>query len=449
MRQLFGTDGIRGRANREPMTVETALRAGMAAGVHFRRGDHTHRVVIGKDTRLSCYMIEYAMASGFVSVGMDVLLIGPVPTPGVATLTRSMRADLGVMISASHNSFEDNGIKLFGPDGYKLSDTVEAAIETGMAGDLSAARVDASHLGRVRRLQGALGRYSEFCKNIFPKNLRLDGLKIVIDAANGAGYRVVPEALWELGADVIPLGVDPDGTNINRNCGSTAPGAMQRAVTESGADIGIAIDGDADRAVFADENGTLVDGDQIVALLGDWLNRRGKLSGGAVIGTVMSNLGLERFFQERGLRFERTLVGDRYIVERMRDRGCNFGGEPSGHMVFADHATTGDGLIAALQVLAVLVGNGRPMSDIAHQFHAVPQVASNVRLNGKASLASDTVQTVLASSRARLAADGRLVVRESGTEPLIRIMVEHPDGGLAQRLVSELESAIRLAAGDA
>ena len=449
MRQLFGTDGIRGRANCEPMTVETASRVGMAAGIHFRRGDHTHRVVIGKDTRLSCYMIEYAMASGFVSVGMDVLLIGPVPTPGVATLTRSMRADLGVMISASHNSFEDIGIKLFGPDGYKLSDLVEAAIEEGMNSDLSADRVGAGHLGRVRRLQGALGRYSEYCKNIFPRNLRLDGLKIVIDAANGAGYKVVPEALWELGADVVALGVDPDGMNINRNCGSTAPGAMQSMVRDTGADIGIAIDGDADRAVFADERGTLVDGDQIVALLGDWLSRCGALSGGGVVGTVMSNLGLERFFAARGLRFERTPVGDRYIVERMRETGCNLGGEPSGHMVFGDHATTGDGLIAALQVLAVLVGSGRPMSEIAQQFEAVPQVTSNVCLRDGRSLAHAAVQLALASSRDRLADDGRLVVRESGTEPLIRIMVEHPDGGLARHLVSELESVIGQAVGNA
>ena len=449
MRQYFGTDGIRGRANQDPMTVEVVAKVGMAAGIHFRRGDHKHRVVIGKDTRRSCYMIEYAMAAGFVSVGMDVLLLGPVPTPGVAKLTRSMRADLGVMISASHNSFEDNGIKLFGPDGYKLSDSAEAAIEKGIGSDLSSEKVDAGALGQVRRLQGALERYSEFCKSASPKNLRLDGLKIVVDAANGAGYRVVPEALWELGADVIPLGVDPDGTNINRNCGSTAPEMMQQAVRDHGADIGIAVDGDADRAVFADEKGALVHGDQIVALVSDWLNKRGELTGGCIVGTVMSNLGLERFLKDRNLGLERAPVGDRYIVERMLARGCNVGGEPSGHMVFTDHSTTGDGLIAALQVLAVLVENGRRMSDIAQQFEPVPQASSNVHFNGGMPLESDVVKSALRNTRKDLLPDGRLVVRKSGTEPLIRIMVEHPDGDLARRLVVELEGTIRQAAAEA
>ena len=449
MKQYFGTDGIRGRANREPVTVEVAVKAGMAAGVHFRTGEHTHRVVIGKDTRLSCYMIEYAMAAGFVSVGMDVLLLGPVPTPGVANLTRSMRADLGVMISASHNSFEDNGIKLFGPDGRKLSDSAEAAIEEGIGGDLAAKRVDAGALGRIRRLQGALGRYSEFCKNACPKSMRLEGLKIVIDAANGAGYRVAPEILWELGAEVIPLGVDPDGTNINRDCGSTAPAAMQRAVKDHGADIGIALDGDADRVVFADERGSLVQGDQVMALVADWLNERGDLTGGGIVGTVMSNLGLERFLGQRGLTLERTRVGDRYIVERMRELGCNVGGEPSGHMVFADHSTTGDGLIAALQVLAILVESGRRMSEMALQFEPVPQALGDVGFNGANPLECDSVRADMRTTEERLHPDGRLVVRRSGTEPKIRIMAEHPDGELAENAVIELADSIRQAAAEA
>ncbi len=442
MRQYFGTDGIRGRANLEPMTIEVAARVGMAAGHHFLRGDHKHRVVIGKDTRLSCYMIEHAITSGFVSVGMDVLMIGPVPTPGVANLTRSMRADLGVMISASHNSFEDNGIKLFGPDGYKLSDETEEEIEKGIGGDLAAMRTESGGLGRVRRLEGALGRYSEFCKNTFPRDRRLDDLRIVVDAANGAGYRVVPEALWELGAEVVPLGVEPNGRNINRDCGSTAPAAMQRAVREHGADIGIAVDGDADRCVFADETGRLVDGDQIVALISDWLLRSDRLSGGAVVGTVMSNLGLERFLEERGLGFERTQVGDRYIVERMLAAGCNFGGEPSGHMVFGDHSTTGDGLIAALQVLAVLVESGKRMSDIAQPFEPVPQISRNVRVNGGAPLENRCVRTAMDKAESRISPPGRLVVRESGTEPVIRIMAQHPDVDHAERVVADLEGAI-------
>ncbi|MBT7612922.1 MAG: phosphoglucosamine mutase, partial [Rhodospirillaceae bacterium] len=437
----------RGKANVEPMTADVALKVGMAAGAYFRDGDHAHRVVIGKDTRLSCYMIENAMAAGFVSVGMDVHLLGPIPTPGVARLVRSMRADLGVMISASHNPFHDNGIKLFGPDGYKLSDTAEMAIETSLASDITELRTESSDLGRVRRLQGAIGRYSEFCKSSYPRHLRLDGLKIVVDAANGAGYRVAPEALWELGAEVIPIGVEPNGTNINRDCGSTAPQTMQEAVCVHGAHLGIALDGDADRVIVSDENGEIVDGDQIMALVGGWMLERGELRGGGMVGTVMSNLGLQRFMEARGQLLERTKVGDRRVVECMRQRGFNMGGEQSGHIIFSDHSTTGDGLIAALQVLAVLVERGQPMSELGRQFEPVPQLLKNVRFKGGAPLDDDAVKAALAGAEERLGKDGRLVVRKSGTEPLIRIMAEHGDADLVNTIVAELEETIQLAAG--
>ncbi len=443
-RRYFGTDGMRGRANAAPMTAAIALRVGMAAGRHFGRG-HGRRAVIGKDTRLSCYMLEHALAAGFVSVGMEVLLLGPIPTPGVAMLTRSTRAALGVMISASHNPFEDNGIKLFGPDGYKLSDAAEAAIEAAM--DEAPALSAPPELGRVRRLEGAVGRYAEFCKNASPRSLRLDGLKIAVDAAHGAAYRVAPETLWELGAEVVALGVEPDGLNINRDCGSTAPAAMQRAVVEAGADLGIALDGDGDRLAVADETGTPVVGDQIMALLAGRLLQRGQLKGGGMVGTAMSNLGLERFLQAKGLRLERAPVGDRYVVERMRAGGFNLGGEPSGHIVLADHATTGDGLMAALQVLAVLVERGQAMSALARQFEAVPQVLRNVRCAGAGVLEAASVRAALAAAEARLAGGGRLVVRPSGTEPLIRIMAEHEDGVLAEEAVAVLEEAIRCQAG--
>jgi phosphoglucosamine mutase len=446
-RRYFGTDGIRGRANFEPMTAEIALKAGMAAGLHFQDGNHVHRVVIGKDTRLSCYMIENAMAAGFVSVGMEVLLLGPIPTPGVATLTRSMRADLGVMISASHNSFEDNGIKFFGPDGFKLSDEDEIAIEARMDGNLATMRAGPQALGRVRRLQGAIGRYSEFCKSAYPRNLRLDGLRIVIDAANGAGYRVAPEALWELGAEVIPIGVEPNGTNINLNCGSTATAVMQKAVHDYRADIGIALDGDADRVIIADEKGRVVDGDQIMALVSDWMLERGELRGGGIVGTMMSNLGLQRFMEARGQVLERTKVGDRYVVERMLEKGFNMGGEQSGHIIFSDHSTTGDGLIAALQVLAVLVERRKPMSELGRQFEPVPQLLKNVRFQGGAPLESENVKAALAEAEERLGKEGRLVVRKSGTEPLIRIMAEHADSALVNAVVSDLETTIQRAAG--
>ncbi len=446
-RRYFGTDGIRGRANFEPMTAEIALKAGMAAGLHFQGGNHVHRVVIGKDTRLSCYMIENAMASGFVSVGMEVLLLGPTPTPGVATLTRSMRADLGVMISASHNSFEDNGIKFFGPDGLKLSDEDEETIEARMDGELTSMRAGPQALGRVRRLQGAIGRYSEFCKSAYPRDLRLDGLRIVIDAANGAGYRVAPEALWELGAEVIPIGVEPNGTNINLNCGSTSTAVMQKAVHDYRADLGIALDGDADRVLIADEKGKIVDGDQIMALVADWMLEHGELRGGGIVGTVMSNLGLQRFMESKGQVLERTKVGDRYVVERMLEKGFNMGGEQSGHIIFSDHSTTGDGLIAALQVLAVLVEREKPMSELGCQFELVPQLLKNVSFQGGAPLESDNVKAALAAAEERLGQDGRLVVRKSGTEPLIRIMAEHADSALVNAVVSELETTVQRAAG--
>ena len=446
-RRYFGTDGIRGRANVSPMTAEVALKVGMAAGLHFQDGSHVHRVVIGKDTRLSCYMIENALAAGFVSVGMEVLLLGPIPTPGVATLTRSMRADLGVMISASHNSFEDNGIKLFGPDGFKLSDKDEIEIEAGMDGDLNAGRAGSSSLGRVRRLQGAIGRYSEFCKSAYPRGLRLDGLRIVLDAANGAGYRVAPEALWELGAEVIPIGVEPNGTNINLNCGSTSTAVMQKAVHDYRADLGIALDGDADRVLISDEKGKIVDGDQIMALVADWMLEHGELRGGGIVGTVMSNLGLQRFMESKGQVLERTKVGDRYVVERMRDKGINMGGEQSGHIIFSDHSTTGDGLIAALQVLAVLVERKKPMSELGRQFSPVPQLLKNVRHQGGEPLEADSVKEALLAAEERLGENGRLVVRKSGTEPLIRIMAEHDDNALVHAVVAELETTIQRAAG--
>ncbi len=444
-RRYFGTDGIRGRANKWPMTSEFALKTGMAAGLHFRGGNRAHRVVIGKDTRLSCYTIEHALTAGFAAVGMEVLLIGPIPTPGVAILTRSMRADLGVMISASHNGFEDNGIKLFGPDGYKLSDAVELAIEERLASDLQDQVASPDSMGRVRRLQGALGRYSEFCKNTNPRNMRLDGLRIVVDAANGAGYKVIPEALWELGAEVETIGVEPNGSNINLGCGSMAPELMCETVKLKGADIGIAVDGDADRVVIADELGNLIDGDQIIALVSDWMNRNGGLTGGGVVGTVVSNLGLQKFLEERELELFRTQVGDRYVVEKMRETGCNVGGEPAGHLVFSQHSTTGDGLIAALQVLAVLIKSQRRMSEIGRQFEAIPQVTLNVQCNDVEVLEQQGIKKTLELARRHLAPDGRLVVRPSGTEPKVRITTEHMDANLARATAEDIAETVRKA----
>jgi phosphoglucosamine mutase len=443
-RKFFGTDGIRGLTNTEPMTAETALRVGQAAGTHFLRGDHRHRVVIGKDTRLSGYMMESAMVAGFTSVGMDVVLLGPMPTPAVAMLTRSMRADLGVMISASHNPFADNGIKLFGPDGYKLSDKDEAAIERRLGQEPKLARADL--IGRARRIDDARGRYVHYAKSTFPERLRLDGLKIVIDCANGAAYHVAPDALWELGAEVVPLGTRPNGTNINDQCGSTHPHILCETVVASGADIGLALDGDADRLIVVDENGRIIDGDQMMALIALNLQRSGELRGGAVVATVMSNLGLERKLAEAGLGMTRTKVGDRYVLEEMRASGCNVGGEQSGHIILTDHSTTGDGLVAGLQVLAALVEMGQPASELLSQFEPVPQLLKNVRFNGGAPLENAFVKSSIAAAEAELEGRGRLVIRKSGTEPLIRVMAEGDDPAMVERLVDGICAAVQTAA---
>ncbi|HEX6742549.1 MAG TPA: phosphoglucosamine mutase [Sphingomicrobium sp.] len=444
-RKFFGTDGIRGTTNCEPMTAETALRVGQAAGAHFLRGDHRHRVVIGKDTRLSGYMMESAMVAGFTSVGMDVVLLGPMPTPAVAMLTRSMRADLGVMISASHNPFADNGIKLFGPDGYKLSDKAEAAIEKRL--EQGPKLATSAEIGRARRIDDARGRYVQFVKDTFPEQLRLDGLKVVIDCANGAAYHVAPDALWELGAEVVPLGVKPNGVNINDGCGSTYPRLLQDTVVASGADIGLALDGDADRLIVADEQGQMVDGDQLMALIALGMQRRGELRGEAVVATVMSNLGLERRLGDAGLALHRTKVGDRYVLEEMRARGCNVGGEQSGHIILSDHATTGDGLVAGLQVLAALVQAKRPASELLRQFEPLPQLLKNVRFNGGTEpLEADSVRRRIAAAEAELEGKGRLVIRKSGTEPLIRVMAEGDDPQLVERLVDDICEAVQSAA---
>jgi phosphoglucosamine mutase len=446
-RAYFGTDGVRGQANRHPMTAEVALRLGLAAGKLFMSGDaRRHLVVIGKDTRLSGYTIEPALVAGFASVGMDVRLFGPLPTPAVAMMTRSMRADLGVMISASHNGFADNGIKLFGPDGYKLSDARELEIEAGMGAQLGEGLAKPRDLGRVLRVDDAQARYVEIIKATFPRQLSLAGLRVVIDCANGAAYKVAPTALYELGAEVIPLGVAPDGFNINADCGSTHPEAMSRAVREYRADIGVALDGDADRLVICDENGQVVDGDQIMAIVARAWAERGQLKGGGVVATVMSNLGLERFLQERGLTLERTKVGDRYVMERMRGGGYNLGGEQSGHLILSDFSTTGDGLIAALQVLSLLLTTGQPMSALARQFEPAPQLLENVRFSGGKPLESKLVQSAISEGEARLNGSGRLVVRASGTEPLIRIMAEGDDEALVAAVVRDIAGAVRQAA---
>jgi phosphoglucosamine mutase len=440
-RTYFGTDGIRGRAN-GVITAELALKVGQAAGLVFRRGDHRHRVVIGKDTRLSGYMIETAMVAGFTSVGMDVLLLGPMPTPAVAMLTRSMRADLGIMISASHNLYDDNGIKLFGPDGYKLSDEVEAEIERLIDADL-AKRLAKSHaLGRAKRIEGVHDRYIEFAKRTLPRNLSLDGLRVVVDCANGAAYRVVPEALWELGAEVIAIGVDPDGFNINKDCGSTAPEALTRKVLEMRADIGIALDGDADRVVISDERGRLVDGDQLIAVIAEsWLKDE-RLAQPGVVSTIMSNFGLERWLAESGIKLIRVPVGDRYVLETMREDGYNVGGEPSGHIILSDYTTTGDGFVAALQVLAVLQKLGRPVSAVCHRFDPLPQVTKNVRYRGGKPHEDAKVQSAIASGAARLDGHGRLIVRPSGTEPVIRVTGEGDDPVLIEEIVDGIVSAL-------
>ena len=447
MRKLFGTDGIRGTANSEPMTAEVALRVGLAAGRHFTRGAHRHRVVIGKDTRLSGYMIEPALTAGFISMGLDVILVGPLPTPAVAMLTRSLRADLGVMISASHNPYQDNGIKLFGPDGYKLSDEIEAEIESRMDTDTGADLAPPDQLGRALRLDDAQGRYIEFVKATYPKQLSLEGRKIVVDCANGAAYRVAPTVLWELGAEVVPVGVAPDGFNINKGCGSTATDTMREQVVAHEADLGIALDGDADRVVVADETGALIDGDQLLALVATSWHRAGRLKGGGVVGTVMSNLGLERFLAGAGLALTRAPVGDRYVVEHMRRLGVNLGGEQSGHIILSDFTTTGDGLIAALQCLAVLAESDRPVSETARLFEPLPQTLRSVRFNGASPLEAAEVKSAIAGGESRLGESGRVLVRESGTEPVVRVMAEGEDAALVRQVVDDIVAAVEARAG--
>ena len=442
-RHYFGTDGIRGLTNSPPMTAAIALKLGQAAGRHFLRGDHTHRVVIGKDTRLSGYMMESALVAGFTSVGMDVTLLGPMPTPAVAMLTRSMRADLGVMISASHNPYHDNGIKLFGPDGYKLSDADEAAIEALLEAEIPLAPPAA--IGRARRIDDAQGRYIHFAKATFPDQLRLDGLKIVIDCAHGAAYKVAPAALWELGAEVIAIGVAPDGFNVNDAVGSTHPAALQASVVAAGADIGIALDGDADRLIVVDERGQIVDGDQLMALIASRAAAAGTLKGSALVATVMSNLGLERFLAGQGIGLHRAAVGDRHVLELMRTTGCNVGGEQSGHIILSDHATTGDGLVAALQVLSALVADGRPASQLLHLFDPLPQLLKNVRFGGGAPLEAPAVKAAIAAGEAALAGQGRILIRKSGTEPLIRVMAEGEDAALVAQVVDTICTAVAAA----
>ena len=446
-RAYFGTDGIRGEANTHPMTAEVALRVGLAAGKLFRsRAEGRHMVVIGKDTRLSGYMVEPALVAGFTSAGMDVRLLGPMPTPGVAMMTRSLRADLGVMISASHNPWTDNGIKLFGPDGYKLSDARELEIEALMGQSLSEDLAPATALGRAARVDDSQARYVEIAKATFPRRLSLSGLRIVIDCANGAAYKVAPAALYELGAEVIPVGVAPNGMNINEECGSTHPEAMIKAVKEYRADIGIALDGDADRLAICDEKGRVVDGDQIMALIADNWARRNRLAGGGVVATVMSNLGLERFLGERNLRLARTAVGARSVMMRMREGGYNLGGESSGHIILSDFSTTGDGLLAALQVLAVLKAGDRPMSALARQFEPAPQKLENVRFTSGKPREAEGVNAAIADAEQKLGAGGRVLVRASGTEPLIRVMAEGDDEALVSQVVSEIVGAVRKAA---
>jgi phosphoglucosamine mutase len=445
-RRLFGTDGIRGRANAAPMTAEMALKLGQAAGLLFTRGSHRHRVIIGKDTRLSGYMLEPALTAGFVSAGMNVTLAGPLPTPAIAMLTRSLRLDLGVVISASHNPYEDNGIKLFGPDGTKLSDAAEEEIEALMASDLSPRLAASGKLGRASRLVDAAGRYIESAKASLPRGLRLEGLRVVLDCANGAAYKVAPAALFELGADVIPIGVEPDGFNINREVGSTAPKTLCAAVLEHGADIGIALDGDADRVILADERGEIVDGDQILALIAGDMQARGALAGGGIVATVMSNLGMERHLAALGLALHRTQVGDRYVAEAMRAQGKNLGGEQSGHVILSDHATTGDGLIAALQVLGVLVRSGKRASEACRVFAPLPQLLRNVRFSGPSPLRQAGIQAAIAAAVGQLGGAGRVLIRPSGTEPLIRVMAEGEDLAQIHAIVDGLCTVIAEAA---
>lgn len=449
-RRYFGTDGIRGLANTPPMTPETALKVGLAAGRAMpSNGAHRTRVVIGKDTRLSGYMIESALLSGFTGAGSDVFLLGPMPTPAVAMLTRSLRADIGVMISASHNPYHDNGIKLFDADGYKLSDEMELRIEDLLEADVNELLAPSDQIGRATRVESARERYIEFAKRTLPRHLRLDGLRIVIDCANGAGYKVAPQALWELGAEVIEIGVEPNGRNINLKCGSTSPDMLVEKVREVRADIGIALDGDADRVVIVDEQGSIVDGDQLMAVIGESWHRRGRLSAGGVVATVMSNLGLERYLKELGLSMVRTPVGDRYVVEHMRKHGYNVGGEQSGHIVLSDFTTTGDGLVSALQVLAVVVSTGRPVSEVCRRFEPLPQILRNVRYAGGKPLEADAVKRAIAAAKEKLGDAGRLVIRPSGTEPVIRVMCEGDDPDMVAQMVGDIVEAVRAVAQQA
>ncbi len=441
-RKLFGTDGIRGKANQEPMTAETALRVAMAAGHRFTRGNHRHLVIIGKDTRLSNYMLEPAMQAGFTAMGMDVVLVGPMPTPAVAMLTRTLRADLGVVLSASHNPYEDNGIKLFGPDGFKLSDAVEEEIEALIENGLLDHLADAGNLGRARRLEDAPGRYIEFVKHTLPRGLRLDGLKVVVDCANGAAYKVAPSVFHELGADVIPMAIDPDGTNINRDCGATATDALQQQVVTHGAHLGIALDGDADRVILCDESGEVVDGDQVMAVIARSWQAVDRLQGGKVVATVMSNLGFERYLQTIGLEMQRAKVGDRYVLEQMRAGGYNLGGEQSGHIILSDYSTTGDGLIAALQVLAALVESGAAMSALTNVFESYPQLLRNVPANGVTAMDHASVKAAVTAAEAKLGDEGRVLIRPSGTEPVIRVMAEGLDAKMVTSVVDEIAGAI-------
>jgi phosphoglucosamine mutase len=445
-RKLFGTDGVRGLANAFPMTPEIAMKIGMAAGRIFTRGEHRHRVVIGKDTRLSGYMLESALVAGFTAVGMDVFQFGPLPTPAVAMLTRSLRADLGVMISASHNAYQDNGIKLFGPDGQKLSDERELEIEALMATGLEEGLAERAQIGRAKRVDDSQARYIEFAKRTFPRNLRLEKLRIVIDCANGAAYKVAPAALWELGAEIFALAVEPNGFNINFECGSTAPEAMCSKVREVRADFGIALDGDADRVVMADENGRIVDGDQLLALIARSWSKSGQLRGGGVVGTVMSNAGLDRYLKSLNLKLARAAVGDRYVIDEMKKGGFNVGGEQSGHIILSDFATTGDGLISALQVLAVIAQEGKPASEVAHLFEPMPQVLKNVRFKKGAPLDDVRVAALIKDCEARLNGAGRILVRKSGTEPVIRVMAEGDDEKLIRAVVKDIAAAIEEAA---
>jgi phosphoglucosamine mutase len=441
-RRYFGTDGIRGQSNLFPMTPDLAMRVGIAAGTIFRRGGHRHRVVIGKDTRLSGYMLENAMVAGFTAAGVDAFVLGPIPTPAVAMLTRSLRCDIGVMISASHNPYEDNGIKLFGPDGYKLSDAIESQIEELLEQDIAPQLAPAEEIGRAKRVDGVQDRYIEFAKRTLPRDITLNGLRVAIDCANGAAYKVAPAALWELGAEVVSLGVEPNGTNINLNCGSMHPEALVRKVHEVRADIGIALDGDADRVIIVDEKGNVVDGDQLMALIGETWAHDGTLRGKGIVATVMSNLGLERFMADHGMILARTKVGDRYVVEHMREHDFNVGGEQSGHIVLSDFGTTGDGLVAALQVLAAVRRMDRTVSEVCRRFEPVPQLLKNVRFSGGRPLEDKRVQQAIAEAESELSNRGRLVIRPSGTEPLIRVMAEGDDRGQLERIVNGLVDVI-------